>query len=343
MRQGRVYDLSFFRIPDPGWVARRVAEGVELFIQDVWTGGYANNDSLRTVAEHNLRMIREGGGRAAIYTNAAPWRTPQLWFEESVRNAGAEITHVNLVVIDLEIAEDNLYINPDDVLAFIKLWEDAGFVVWTYSGDWYVGFWKLLLGDANRVNFGKPYWHARYDGIADLMVNPPRHPLGPLAGKQYGWTDIEGGTVDLNVFDMDQVTGVLVPQPQTEEDWFAMATEEQLRAIVHDELRKWGARVPMVLTDNMSRLPTVFRIEAFVKRAHHWFSFMAPSNASFESAWVHEDGTRTHQGVNQINNGKPFVIALPGPDQTPNSIAGIWLRRISGRITVIDYSLETTD
>lgn len=202
MRQGKVLDLSFSRIPDTGWVERRVADGVEMIIQDVWTGGYANNDRLREVAEPNLRMIRQGGATPAIYTNAAPWRTPETWFWESVRNAGAELEHAQHVMVDLEIANGYEVIDPDDVWRFLRMWEDTGRKILTYSGDWYVRLWKAILG-LNSLDFGKPYVHARYDGIPELLVNQPRHPLGPLAGKQYGWTDIEGVTVDLNVFDMD--------------------------------------------------------------------------------------------------------------------------------------------
>ncbi len=203
MRQGKVLDLAFSEI-DAAWVERRVAEGVEMIVQDIWTGGYANNDRLREVAANNLRAIRHGRARPAVYSNASVWRTPQLWFDESQRNAGSELQYAELVMVDLEIADGDKYIDPDAVWAFIDLWEPARFPAWTYSADWYAGLWKLRLGDASRVNFNKPYVHARYDGIPDLVVNPPRHPLGPLAGKQYaGSLEIEGVSVDLNVWDMD--------------------------------------------------------------------------------------------------------------------------------------------
>lgn len=338
MREARGLDVSYSTLT-AAWVARRVSEGVELIIQDVWTGGYLNNAALKAIAESNLRAIREGGCIPAIYTNAAPWRPTQLWFDESVKNAGAELAHVQLVVIDLEIAEGNNYINPDDVRTFIELWEGIGKTVWTYSGDWYAGFWKTIVGE-RAVDFGKPYWYAKYDGVASL--GKPTHPLGPIAGKQYGWTDIEGVTVDLNVFDMDQVAGAAVPQPQ-QEDWFDMATKEELTAIIRRELRGFGARSTAMLTDALPRQEVRYRLDPPPYRGGHWISLMAAGAASFESAWVLNDGSLSHQGVNQINDGKPFVIPSPGPGEPlADQIAGISLRKISGgRITVLDYSIET--
>lgn len=221
--QIKALDLSFSSL-DAAWVARRVAEGVDVIFQCCWTGGYANNDQLRQVAEPNLRAIREGGAMPAPYTNAAPWRTPQVWYEETLRNAGAEMQHARLVLVDIEIADGDLYIVPELALEFIEKWEADGFPTWTYSADWFVGLWKLLLGDANRVNMGRPYLHARYDGIPDLAVNPPRHPLGPLAGKQYrGSHDIEGVTVDASVTDSSFFTeeDVLTQEEHDQLAWVA--------------------------------------------------------------------------------------------------------------------------
>lgn len=199
--QAKVLDLSFSQIPDPDWVQRRVQEGVVAIFQDVWTGGYASNDILQAVAPVNLRFIREGGAIPCIYTNAAPWRTPRVWYTESLRNAGTMMQDVRRVMVDIEIQAGDNYINPERALEFIQMWE-RDLPVCTYSADWFVGLWKLLLGDANRVWNGRPYIHARYDGIPDLSVNPPRHPLGPLVGKQYrGSHTIEGVSVDASVMD----------------------------------------------------------------------------------------------------------------------------------------------
>lgn len=227
--QQSVLDLSFSSIPNPGWVERRVAEGVVAIWQDVWTGGYASNDLLRAVAATNLRFIREGGASPCIYANASPWRTPQTWHNESVRNAGTEYQYVKYVMVDIEIAEDRNPIRPELVREFINLFRADGKIVCTYSADWYVGWWKLQLGDVNAVWLGEPYMHARYDGIADLAVRPPVHPLGPLAGKQYlNSHTVEGVSVDTSVMDSSffEEEDMSYPIPQDEIDRIAKAVHD---------------------------------------------------------------------------------------------------------------------
>ncbi len=200
----KVLDVAFSRITS-AWAQARLTEGWEVLIQDCWTGGYANNDALRAVAESNLRVWREAGGKTAIYTNAAPWRSPQVWFDETVKNAGSELQHITRVLVDIEIAEGNTVIKPADVRTYIKMWQDAGFTVATYSGDWYVGFWKIAPGQTwvlgSPIDFGVPYWYASYDNVP--ILGQPTHPLGPVVGKQYGGSppDLDGVTVDFNVFE----------------------------------------------------------------------------------------------------------------------------------------------
>lgn len=205
MNQVKCLDLSFSPIPNVGWVERRKAEGIEAIFQCVWTGGYANNDRLQLVARPNLEKILMGGCIPAVYSNAAPWRLPTLWYNESLRNMGGMEAYVEHAMVDVEISDPNaeyMYPPPAYVQEFIRLWESTGRKVCTYSADWFVRAWKTWLGKAADVDFGRPYVPAKYDNIADYTVNPPVHPLGPVAGKQYKNTHtIEGVQVDALVID----------------------------------------------------------------------------------------------------------------------------------------------
>ena len=194
----KVLDVSFSRI-SPAWAHGRMAEGWELLIQDVWTGGYANNDRLRAIAAANLRDWRGAGGRTAIYSNAAPWRAPQRWFEESLLNAGSEFEHCAGVVIDYEIADGQQLIADEAMVEFIGLWRTTGKPLGTYSGDWFVGMMRAR--GKGFADPSLPYWYARYDGIAAINPGEVAHPLGPVLAKQYGGGELDGVTVDFNVFD----------------------------------------------------------------------------------------------------------------------------------------------
>lgn len=199
----KALDVSLSNIT-PEWARKRLAEGWELLIQCAWMGGYANNAALRVVCEHNLRTWREAGGKTAIYTNAAPWRTPALWFSETLANVGDEIRHIVGVVIDHEIRSvtDSTVpygICPDaDMEEFIRLWKATGKPLGIYSGDWFAGY---LIHAGLRVDWGLPYWYAKYDNSDRIVTGEVNYPMGPVKAKQYNHGVLDGIVVDYNVFD----------------------------------------------------------------------------------------------------------------------------------------------
>lgn len=281
----KALDVAFSRI-SPQWCNDRQAEGWRLLIQDVWTGGYANNAGLRAVAEANLRDWRQQGGLTAVYSNAAPggWMydfgrtTPRLWVEESERNAGAELQHCVGSVADFEIADGNLIIYYSDMVEFIDRLEGWGKPAGTYSGDWFVGLMKLRYGDASKVQFGKPYWYARYDNVPIVRPSEVAHPMGPVKAKQYGGSQIAGVTVDENVFD-DDFFGAQGDDDMTPEQEAKL--DRILKAIGYsgdgapgtsyvDELPIWINRVLGLRTaddpgDGISNATLIATIEALLK------------------------------------------------------------------------------
>ena len=97
-------DISFSK-PSAQWWKDRRAEGFEIAVQNVWTGGFASNDGLKAVAETNLRNARLAGFRVAAYANASP---PDWWplvtqMTHIRANMGGEWDRVKDVVIDVEI------------------------------------------------------------------------------------------------------------------------------------------------------------------------------------------------------------------------------------------------
>lgn len=226
-------DLSFSRIPDVGWVERRRAEGIKVIFQCVWTGGYASNEDVRAVAASNLSKIRAGGVIPAVYSNAAPWRTPDLWLSESLTNMGVATQYVKHVMVDVEITayEEPRYPTPAAVREFIGMWESRGYRVCTYSADWYLGRWVTWLGKAADINFGRPYIPAQYDNSPALVT--PRFSMGPLAGKQYRNShDVEGVTVDSLSVSNDYLN--------IQEDTLALTPEQEAELAYFLTPRNWG-------------------------------------------------------------------------------------------------------
>lgn len=240
MNQILALDLSTSRLTRE-WVAQQRASGIEVIYQCGWTGGYKVNDQIRAVCQSNLRAIREGGCIPGLYSNANPWYGAAISYMETKANAGPEYANVPLIMIDIEIAEEGNPIRPEQVKAMIGYFQSDSKRIVTYSADWYVGWWKLQLGDANAVYIGEPYVHARYDGDSNILIRPPVHPIGPLAGKQYrGSHDRSGVTVDADALDASLIAQLggddmalleeLLPDAASREAFKRFFREEQFAA-----------------------------------------------------------------------------------------------------------------
>jgi hypothetical protein len=191
----KALDVSFSPI-SPGWAAARKAEGWEVFIQCVWTGGYANNAHVSRVAARNLKVAREAGMITAGYLNTNPWFPAETSLREARTNAGAEWSHLEVVFNDVEIAGVTEQQIKDHCLAI----EGAGKRTAIYSARW---FWSSI-GDP-KWPWLRAYdiWAADYDGDPFLGTTALFGPwsVTDVIGKQYrGSTDIGGVQVDLNVF-----------------------------------------------------------------------------------------------------------------------------------------------
>jgi hypothetical protein len=227
----------FTGVITPEFAAAKIASGCILLIQNCWTGGLASNAAVKAVAESNLRTWRLAGGLTAIYTNAAPpwvysWgvTNPAFWVQETLANAGSEFQYIIGVVIDYEISDTvngkTIVISRADMLEFIRLLKATGKPVGTYSGDWFVGFMKIIYGNAADVQFGLPYWYALYNGIAVVKPTEVVHPMGPVKAKQYGSTDVQ----DDSIFDDDFFGQVTTPASTPQEDDMTL-TPEQANAL----------------------------------------------------------------------------------------------------------------
>jgi len=192
-------DVSFSQTSYQWW-KDRADEGYRVAGQCLWTGGYQNNAQLREVAELNLRCAREAGLLTIGYTNASPWFNTGVSLSETLRNAGEEWQYLKAVAVDVEI--DGLTLaSIANMIAAVDDAVPAGVLVPIYSARW---FWAGHLGDPHDFA-DRLIWNAYYD--SDLDVDFPSWPYGGFSrvfGEQYqGTTEIDGVSVDLNVFDLD--------------------------------------------------------------------------------------------------------------------------------------------
>jgi hypothetical protein len=191
-------DVSFSRA-SAGWFVNRSLEGVKVFVQCLWTGGFLNNESLKSVAERNLRNAREAGLITAGYLNTNPWWSPTVSLTAAKNNAGAEWDKISIVFNDVELPG----IDEGHIKAHCDAIEGAGKKTAIYSARW---FWDGHLGNPTWP-WLKQYkiWVADYDGDPNfstaLLFGP--WTVGDIIGKQYrGTTDVEGVQVDFNNFDL---------------------------------------------------------------------------------------------------------------------------------------------
>ncbi len=166
-----------------------------VFVQCLWTGGYANYQRLRQVAEANLRGARERGIIIGGYINASPWYSPEECLERAREAAGSEWEHLSRLAVDVEIEGVRLA----DVRRLCELCARHR-PTCIYTARW---FWEgKLRNPRDEWLRDYPLWAAQYDGRADLEIDP----FGPddwrCVGKQFqGTTTVGGAQFDFNIFD----------------------------------------------------------------------------------------------------------------------------------------------
>jgi hypothetical protein len=197
-------DAAFSRI-DWDAVLLALPERPRVYVQCLWTGGYAYYQTLLQVAEHNLRGARERGIITAGYINASPWYPPELCFEKGRQAAGAEWDHLSRLAVDVELPGIKL----EDVRRLCELCAQHR-PTCIYTGRW---FWVGYMNNAQDAwLLDYPLWAAQYDGQPNLNIVRYGPPGWRVVGKQYGGTTLVGGfEFDFNTFDMDWWGGDSMP------------------------------------------------------------------------------------------------------------------------------------
>jgi len=189
-------DASFATI-NQATFTRMKGLGYGIFIEDCWTGGYANNPSLRAVAEPNLRNAQAAGLIIAIYSNANPWYDVQTSVRETKANAGGMWDAVKVVAVDLEIAGTTEQQAFDLGLAF----EAEGKKVCVYTARWV----HDRDGNPPWTRLARwPLWVCQADKKPDIGTTRPvaSWSATQIIGKQFDTdTGLFGKAVDLNMFE----------------------------------------------------------------------------------------------------------------------------------------------
>lgn len=195
----------------------KVHDGKVGFSQGAFPGGLAAPlyPTMQACARNNLRIVRQAGfPYRDFYTNAAPWRSPQFWFDETMKAVGDEWDKVARTCIDYEIADPPNFIQDADMHAFIALLSGLGHPVDGYSGGWFIDLQEKALGRPTPAWEIAGYWYADYNGRGDI-VTPSKVLCLPVVGHQHtGTVNVDGVTCDISVYD----DSVIPAQPQQESD-----------------------------------------------------------------------------------------------------------------------------
>ena len=226
-------------MPTSSWWRDRKAEGYDIAVQDVWTGGFASNAGIKAVAETNLRNARLAGFRVAAYANASPpdwW--PLVTQMQNIRaNMGGEWDRVKDVVVDVEI----LGITKARVMELADGLEAVGKVADVlYTGRW---FWTGHMGNSKDIAWRRfRLWSAHYDWNPDIDFGDNPYgpwPLAEVIGEQYkGSTNVAGGTIDLNTFKDSWMAPPPAPSPTPEPP-----PEEDIMGKIADSMKAAGEQI----------------------------------------------------------------------------------------------------
>lgn len=184
-------DLSFSRA-HYAWWRDRLADGVRLAIQCLWTGA-----ATPRFAKANLQDAHDAGLAIAAYA-VVNWSPAAHTIAVANAAAGALWPHLRFLAIDAEedpTSGDPLATLPT-IYDAINQVRAAGLRPVTYSRH---SYWLPTYGD---VSAGAPVWTAEYN--SGPALDAVRYPWGhqPIIGKQHqGSTNVGGVTVDLDTFD----------------------------------------------------------------------------------------------------------------------------------------------
>lgn len=229
---------------DRAWCDGVKADGWGGLIQGAFSGGMAEPlfPTMQTECENSLRNARAAGLLTAAYTNASPWYSVDQCIQWTLDAIGDELDNLSFLVVDHELQGSDVQYagyyagRPTDewMDEFITKLKALGKPLIGYSGDWFNGMRKAhgYKWQWPELLFG--YWHARYDGVPDVKVWPPLHPMHALViGKQFtGSTIIRGKTVDQNEFDQ-----VWIDSLTQEEDDMSSEEYKELKADI-DRLKQ---------------------------------------------------------------------------------------------------------
>lgn len=193
----KALDISF-ACPPASWWQARYADGYRVMFQNLWTGGFANNAILSTVAPVNLRNARGPGMYAAGYACASPpsWWPLATQMMHIERNAGDQWPAIDRVMMDVEIPGVTKARVAELAAALNAAGKKTDIL---YTARW---FWVGHMGNSTD-----PWWrrfkllNAYYDSDPDIdFASAPYGPwsLSDVIGEQYaGTVKVDGYDVDL--------------------------------------------------------------------------------------------------------------------------------------------------
>lgn len=191
-------DISFSEVP-AAWAVARWNEGNRIFVQDLQTGGRANDATLAWLAPKNLRTFREAGYVCGGYANANPgtegWLTGPEIVSRAKTNAGNEWPNVSFIVVDFEIEGTTWGRVFELVDLFRTEGKDCRII---YTGKWVVD----AAGQPDPGEFAAAackLWTTGQRAYAPWTQDD-------IVGMQLGETVVDGITYDYDKFDLDFFT-----------------------------------------------------------------------------------------------------------------------------------------
>jgi len=205
----RALDVSVYsgRTSRQWWRDRR-AEGWELAVCGSWHGNSTN-----PFVQDQLGWAYEAGMMLATYVALSRWHGGDEQVAEARHACGDFWPLLRFVALDMELPGLEAW-HLDAALVELEWSKYFAPEATCYTGYWWWEPWvKNHFSEIAKCWPNLSAWVAYYDGRAALNLlttGPPgTRPLpkltglGPIIGKQYAATHIDGVAVDLNVFDAE--------------------------------------------------------------------------------------------------------------------------------------------